>query len=271
MTDIWLNISKTIDQEELNLFKDLIKVLNSLGDIKYLLIGAWARNYILQKYNYIASRQTLDIDFALLIENWEQFEVLSESLINSGWRKSSIHTFKNLNGYQVDLIPFGKIASDNFLEWPPDNNPILDTTGFQEALKSAVYVQLSNDLIIPIASYHGLVILKIISWNDRNISLRKKDANDLYHLFKFSSDFYFQECYNRNSLLEKYDFHTDLVAAHLLGEDISIQFGVTIREKLNFILNLNMSILFEMIEHENDDNVDAQVLIMSSFLEGLNF
>lgn len=76
---------------------------------------------------------------------------------------------------------------------------------------------------IPIVSLAGLSILKIISWSNRSVDIRKKDALDLLHLLKTYERVpaVSQAVFDAEGLMESYDWDTTLAAAHLLGIDAS--------------------------------------------------
>ena len=102
----------------------------------------------------------------------------------------------------------------------------MDVTGFDEACTSAMQVTIREKplLQIPIASPQGLVLLKLVSWADRNQNLRPKDAKDIAYLLEtYQQVEQVQErLYDIDGLMQSYDWDIDLGSAHLLGIDTSI-------------------------------------------------
>ncbi len=97
------------------------------------------------------------------------------------------HEGKDGPPWEIDIIPFGKIADENHsIHWPPKQNFEMKVHGFQEAFKHALDVQISEapDSIISVASPAGVCLLKLISWLDREIELRPKDATDFDYLIQ---------------------------------------------------------------------------------------
>ena len=76
------NISS--DKLENPLLKDLLKELNiffnSTG-VDFYVIGATARDIILSSlHDMIPDRKTVDLDIAIAISNWKQFQVIEDNL-----------------------------------------------------------------------------------------------------------------------------------------------------------------------------------------------
>jgi predicted nucleotidyltransferase len=60
----------------------------------------------------------------------------------------------------------------------------MNVAGFREALESALHVRVDTDLVIPVASLHGLVILKLFAWVDR-----KHEERDAPDILKILADY----------------------------------------------------------------------------------
>jgi predicted nucleotidyltransferase len=62
------------------------------------------------------------------------------------------------------LVPFGELQVDKqTLAWPPEMD-VMTVTGFEEALRAAVEVELAANLMVKVASLPGLAILKLFAW-----------------------------------------------------------------------------------------------------------
>ncbi|WP_245174169.1 hypothetical protein [Erwinia sp. QL-Z3] len=86
---------------------------------------------------------------------------------------------------ELDLIPFGGIAEDKQVFWPPDRNIIMAIDGFPEAFANVVNIRLDNGEVIPFCSLPGLALLKMFAWRDRGHS----DARDVIDLYKIVSEY----------------------------------------------------------------------------------
>lgn len=65
----------------------------------------------------------------------------------------------------------------------------MSVTGFNEAFKHALDVKIANNpnLNIKVASPAGMLLLKLISWLEREHSVRRKDAMDIFYLTRHYS------------------------------------------------------------------------------------
>ena len=201
--------------------------------IPYFVIGAMARDLLMTYvFGIDAGRATRDVDFAIALEDWSQFEVIKQAFIDTGIFQSQpneMHRLyydpvRNGSAYPLDLIPFGKIASaTETIAWPPDMAVIMNVAGYKEALQHATRIDVGAGLIINVISIPALVVLKILAWNDRGLEVNK-DAQDLLFLLR-----HYHEAGNTNrlyeeaiSLMESCGFAIDLAGAALLGYDTSL-------------------------------------------------
>ncbi|UAA39282.1 nucleotidyl transferase AbiEii/AbiGii toxin family protein [Paraneptunicella aestuarii] len=166
-------------------------------NIPYLVIGATARDIILHHgFKADIERGTRDIDFAIQVQSWEQFEQLKAKLLDNGFilHKEKAHQFittvPNGEEWEIDIIPFGNIADDDqAITWPPKHDIAMKVTAFKEAFDNALNVTIVDNpsLEIKVASPAGMLLLKLISWLEREPGIRGKDAMDIYYLTKHYS------------------------------------------------------------------------------------
>jgi predicted nucleotidyltransferase len=196
--------------------------------ISFFVVGATARDILLDvAYGLRLNRSTIDIDVAVFVESWDQFERIKDRLIRSG-DFSLTHEMQRLlfqERLPVDIVPFGGVAEkDDVIEWPPDRSFRMSVAGFQECYQHAVQVKIADnpELAAKVVSLAGLAILKLISWDD-NSDRRQKDASDLVLIIKNYLD-----AGNLERLFEEapdivnssvYDY--ELGSARLLARDIS--------------------------------------------------
>lgn len=95
----------------------------------------------------------------------------------------------------------------------------MTVTGFDDAIRAAVHVEVNGNLTIPVVSLAGIAILKLFAWSDRQSS--DKDALDLYRTIATYADagnldrLYGSEI----PFLEQSGFDIELAGAALLGFD----------------------------------------------------
>ena len=262
-----------ISKARLFAIRDLDIVLRG-NNTTYLLIGAIARDLLDQLNNIKSVRLTKDLDFAVSISAWDDFEKLAASLLLSkNFRRSSnkrcrfIHI---LTDVPIDIIPFGKIDEPDFsISWPPDKDSGMSTLGFREAYDDSVEVVLSEEpfIKIRIPSRAGLAILKFISWGEN--PARRKDASDIMHLIKNYLDSNNEErLYNQDSdLMDVDNFDYECAAAILLGRDIaSIASPQTLDVLVDILANetsddSNQRLISDMLISSLDREMESEVLM----------
>jgi predicted nucleotidyltransferase len=199
----------------------------------YLLVGATARDMLMTHvFGLDARRATRDVDFAIALENWDQFHTLKTALVASGTfipASDKVHLLlykpaEYGNAFPLDLIPFGGVEQEaHRIAWPPDMNVVMSVTGYGEALASALDVDTGNGLIIRVVSIPALAALKLLAWDERGHQ-DNKDAQDLLFLLQHyheagNGDRMYEEAYG---LLEAAGFDVRLAGAALLGHDTRV-------------------------------------------------
>ena len=200
----------------------ILEVLNAASSIKVecFMVGATARDIVLEQWGISPDRATRDVDFGVRVVTWEEFNLLCNVLTQRGFEKTnSPHRFL-WNELPVDIIPFGELEEPKSrLDWGDDI--VFTTIGFEEALKCSHVVQIKGKNL-KIASLAGLFLLKLIAWNDRPQE-RGSDAVDMAKIM---------QCYLDVGNEERmYEVHNDLIellepydvrraSAALLGRDL---------------------------------------------------
>ena len=199
--------------------------------LEYFVCGAAARDILfLHVYGIETGIATLDVDFGVAVENWEQFEAIKTGLIKTGRFVSAKNVVQRLyynagsngQGYPLDIIPFGKVEHPpNSIAWPPDQNEVMSVIGYDEALSSTVEIEVDKDLTVPVISLAGLALLKLFAWKERGVQ-NPKDASDLvtllrnYHGAGNEDRLYGEEL----KVLEAAGFDPASASPHLLGKDV---------------------------------------------------
>jgi len=156
MSKSLIDISNKIEPDVLEIY-ETISIAALKENIHFFIIGASARDLILEYgYNIKAGRITQDIDVAIKVSSWDEFEKLKSALIKTGKMNptQSPHRMKyEPNGFYIDIIPFGSIEDDKHLiTWPFDHSVSLNVIGFQDALNNAQIVRMRREpsLDIPV-------------------------------------------------------------------------------------------------------------------------
>lgn len=220
-----MDISKKIDSKLKERIREVTEVLESL-EIPFLIVGAAARDLFFHYgYNFPIKRATKDVDFGIQVPSWDAFNAATSGLVKIGFEVSNNaqRLFKD-DIYPIDVVPFGGVAVDSNLSWPPDGGFNMNVLGFNEALLHAIEFTLciSPILKVKVASPSGLTLMKLIAWTDRAVEKRGKDASDFKYIVESmerAPDLQ-ERLYDENLLVE-YDGDTLLICAYLLGADVS--------------------------------------------------
>lgn len=199
----------------------------SLLGLSYFLAGATARDLILENvFGGRPGRLTRDLDFAFALSNWKQFETLKAALTATKRfeleRAAQRVSYVSSQGMKVnvDLIPFGPIQEGTEISWPPEHDSVLNVSGFSEALASVLRIQVELNLVVPVVSLPGLMILKLFAWADRRSE--RRDAPDILKILSEYGDAGNEDrLYGDDlSLTEGTGFDVTQAGARLLGRDV---------------------------------------------------
>jgi len=119
--------------------------------LRLFIVGAQARDLLLQYvYDLPIHRATNDIDFGIIVESWDEFTKLRDSLIAINKfqpHRTMRHRLIHESGLLIDLIPFGNLEKvSGQISWPPDFSIVMSTVGFQEAFDNSVEVRIADNL-----------------------------------------------------------------------------------------------------------------------------
>ncbi len=236
---------------------ELIEYFKDSG-ISFFIIGATARDIIMEIHNEKSGRLTHDLDIALTVSDWNQYQKIEEGILNLKnftKDKNQKQRFIYLNEFQLDLVPFGEIMKqDNKIFWPPDEEFAMTVLGFSAANNASLKVTIDKEIEIKIASLSGIFLLKIIAWNDRNHKTNK-DADDIGFILNNYLEI------NRDRSLKFYEEiypedHTIITGgATLLGKDI-----VQILEEYSESKKIIVEILSKEVEKEEESILINQIL-----------
>ena len=258
------------------LLDELIPLFQKL-EIKFFVIGATARDIIMELHGEKSGRRTQDIDIAIAVDKWEEFETIEKEITQlPDFKKDpkQQQRFLYLNDFQLDIVPYGGITSaDDKIFWPPDQSFAMTVLGFEEAEKDLVKVKIDDTLEIDIVSLVGIFILKLVAWKDRHHK-GNKDADDMGFILSN-----YLNIHEERAAMEHYDevyeienFTITKAGAALLGIDINILLSdnEVNKAKLKSIIETEInaaenSVLFNQILETNhikfDDILDCYQIL----------
>ena len=192
--------------------------------INFYLVGANAiALQILKESTIKPPRGTKDIDFAIMVPTIAKFEEVMDHLVFIGFvrAKNASNTLIFKNGAAVvDILPFGKIEEE-FTENFSQRRIDLHVLGYSEVLADSELVMI-EDLMVNVPPLPGMVVLKLISYQDRP----EERQNDVYDILYVIENFY---SLHEDEILEKHfdvieqlsDYDRILIAAQVLGRQAS--------------------------------------------------
>ncbi len=181
--------------------KALSDCVSSLG-LKLYVVGATARDLMMKLLDeYPSKRKTRDLDVAIALSDWSQFENLSQILQKNYFRKDPANQKfyyegkKHDNDYEVDVVPFGGIAGeDETLLWPPEYEKEMSVKCFTEVMNRSMPITIDKLFNINIATLAGQFLIKLDAWNDRHTAeYDSKDADDMFLILSRYHDAYIKE------------------------------------------------------------------------------
>lgn len=228
MINTSLKLQKELPESSIEVLKLVTGAADELH-ISAFIVGATARDIILDHiYGISVDRATSDIDFGVAVENWNEYQLLKKTLVESkGFRIDEEKQEQRLwyKSTKIDLVPYGGLASpDNEIAFPPKDHFVMNTSGFTQAYETAFVVQLSDNLIVRVASLAGLALLKLIAYNDRPAE-RRNDLEDIWFLMRNYIDagnterLFGGEASDADLVTEDFDYEKS--GARLLGRDIA--------------------------------------------------
>jgi predicted nucleotidyltransferase len=196
-----------------------------LGDQAYdfLLIGASARDLIMDGiYELGISRLTNDVDFALYVPEWNDYDQVFEKLIASRQFTATRITHKLIfkEAYEIDIVPFGNIQNEQGqYTWPPDHIKAMNVAGFIEISEAGLEIN-SGSLHFRVASIPGICVMKLLAWHDRGRG-DNRDGKDLGFILANYIDLKYEDLYGlHEDLMTDDNFDRFVTTARIMGRDI---------------------------------------------------
>ncbi len=197
--------------------------------LDFFLAGAMAKDiWMLGIHEKTTGRITRDIDMAVLISNRKKYSELKNYLIaHEGFTPSKENAFaliweNKLKGKMitpVDLMPFGDIAdADGKVTIEGFGFTSIELPGFQEIFETGLpEMELGGKHKFKVCTLPGIVILKLIAWDDRP-EMRKKDIIDISEILEHYFDMTADEIYDSySSLFDWENSSLPQISATVLG------------------------------------------------------
>lgn len=209
------------------LLKPILQELDSYFNalkIQFFVIGATARDIVMEIHNEKSGRLTHDLDIAIAINNWDQYAEVEKGIFSlKDFEKDpkQKQRFIYKGNFQLDIVPFGDIMKENDkIFWPPDEQIAMSVLGFPEVRDELIQVQIDEEFEINIISLAGIFVLKIVAWRDRHTK-GNKDADDIGFILINYLGIYEEKALEKyDEIYETDDFSTITAGAKLLGDDL---------------------------------------------------
>jgi predicted nucleotidyltransferase len=245
--------------------------------LPYYLIGANAIALKLLQQGIKPNRGTKDIDFAIMVSSFDEYDSIKKGLMEKGFNKVEFpytlyHTQYNV---AIDLLPFGKIEEQYTEDFHKREVDIV-VLGFRETLEEAEEISLTEPLVVKVPPLHGMCILKLIAWSDRP-EHRGTDLEDIYHIIHL----YFENAYDEilevhPDLLDREPFDEKMIAARVLGRKIApiLEKSEAVKKRIFNVLDKNIratdrSRIAEHWARKYDLEVDYALQLLTELRAGI--
>ena len=231
------------------------------------MIGATARDLVLHNvYNIQPSRKTSDLDIAIAITDWGQFDAIVELLpreVNFSKDKSQLQRFLYKDLFKIDIVPFGSIANESgFIYWQSAGERRMSVVGFRQMAEFALTVRIDDGLPIKVASLPGVFVLKLSAWKDRHLE-NNKDAYDMALLIGNYYEIHIERiAYEHFDILEDEDFDDFIAGGKLMIRDVK-EMLMDEKQALDYV----KCIIAEEVEKEKESPLINQILETSKQLK----
>jgi len=257
-----MDLSNLREGELKEIFDGLEEAFQATG-ADFFIIGALAKDIWYAKGD-VVSRQTKDVDFAVLVGSQQNYEAIRNYLKeNKNFLDTKGNSFVMLSpsGIQVDILPFGEIEIDDGVTFVGGGLDCIKVNGFMEVYQSG-----TEDLLLDtghqfnVATLPSIVLLKLIAFDDRP-EKRSKDARDIADIIHQFFDLQPTLIYSEEHL----DLFSDDVEEKTLLEISSVVIGREIKKIIS--TNANLSERIKQILQNHIDKQDESLFIKNMMAE----
>jgi predicted nucleotidyltransferase len=261
-------------------FKEIFMALER-GFIKFgidfYLVGATARDVWMKGiHNLPPKRATSDIDFGIMIKDSFVFDDLKGYLIEEeGFIPSKGNEFVLIwkDKSQVDLIPFGDLESEGFVTVKGTGFTSMNVEGFKEVYEKASEEIITADQRFKVCTLPGIVILKLIAWDDRP-EVRRDDIDDIAEIIKNYFHLNDEVIFEQHSDLFTDDIELDEIASQFLGREIGkiVSGNPKLIERIRGVLENGLdddNDLAELFASESYETIEYSKSLISHIKKGI--
>ena len=118
-SQLFISPERPVDPLTLSILELIDRFLRD-AKVRYMLVGATARDLLLYHvFGHAVTRATYDLDFAILVDSWEQFATVKQLFLDipgftdKGRNAQRLYCRPNGASFEtiVDIIPFGKLET----------------------------------------------------------------------------------------------------------------------------------------------------------------
>lgn len=245
--------------------------------IDFYLVGATARDVWMKGIHDLPpKRATSDIDFGLMIKDSFIFDDLKSYLIEEeGFIPSKGNEFVLIwkDKSQVDLIPFGDLESEGIVTVKGTGFTSMNVEGFKEVYEQASEEIITEDQRFKVCTLPGIVILKLIAWDDRP-EVRRDDIDDIAEIIKNYFHLNDEVIFEQHSDLFTDDIELAEIASQFLGREIGkiVSGNPKLVERIKGILENGLNDdnnLAELFASESDETIEYSKSLISHIKKGI--
>lgn len=271
-------LNKTYKELAIPYFNEVFDIIDqTLSNLKipFYLVGVSAVALELLKGGIKPSRGTKDIDFAIMISSLAEFEQVVTHLEKAGFNKVKAPWTLYHPEYNtaIDLLPFGQIEENDTVNFS-DRYTDLHVLGFKEVLQHAIPVAI-EEKFAQIPPLHGMIILKLIAWNDRPED-RDNDLKDILLIIKEYFDINSEEIFDEHFDTFPEEFDKIIVAARVLGRKTAVIISQSkkVKDRIIQVLDnntsdVNKTPIAERWARENNWTIEYAIKVLSQIKLGI--
>lgn len=262
-------------------FKEIFQALERgffKFEIDYYLVGATARDVWMKGLHDLPpKRATRDIDYGIMIKDSDIFDDLKSYLINEeeftpAQGNEFVLIWKDQT--QVDLIPFGELEREGIVKVKGTGFTNMNVEGFKEVYEQASEEIETEDQRFRVCTLAGIVILKLIAWDDRP-EMRRDDIGDIAEIIKNYFHLKDEEIFEHHSDLFSDEIELEEIAAQFLGREIGriISGNPTLIDRVKSILENGLAEhnnLADLLAIESYETIESSKSIISHIINGIS-
>lgn len=262
-------------------FKEIFQALErgfTKFGIDFYLVGATARDVWMKGVHDLPpKRATRDIDFGIMIKDSDVFDDLKSYLINEeeftpAQGNEFVLIWKDQT--QVDLIPFGELEREGIVTVKGTGFTSMNVEGIKEVYEQASEEIETEDQRFRVCTLAGIVILKLIAWDDRP-EMRRDDIGDIAEIIKNYFHLKNEEIFDHHSDLFSDEIELEEIAAQFLGREIGkiISGNPKLIDRVKGILENGLTEhnnLADLLAIESFETIESSKSIISHIINGIS-